>query len=131
MDLPVVESMVSMDQNDALIQVVIDMEIEEAIHQMKPDKAPDLDGFPNVFVHYFWPIIKKDVLDAIKHVFWPGASSWKDTYIILIPKKPNLERVNDFRPTYVTLYTKLWQKPILPSLVSVEQGAFYPGTKYS
>lgn len=61
--------------------------------------------------------------------------SWKRTYITLISKVAYPKDMNDFRPcslcnTIYKLVAKLlmnWLKPILPSIFSVEQGAFAKG----
>lgn len=68
------------------------------------------------------------MLEIIKYIFMHGAmpSSWKDTYIVLLPKKSNAERVNDFRPISLcnTIYKIIAKilvarlKHILSSLVA-------------
>lgn len=69
MDLLVVDYILSSNQNDTLAGPITNTEIEEAVYQIQLEKAPELDGFPSLFIHHFQPIIKLDILEAIKYMF--------------------------------------------------------------
>ncbi|XP_073117084.1 uncharacterized protein [Elaeis guineensis] len=91
---------------------------------------------PSFFQH-FWRIVRKEVIEAIKYIFREAImpACWKNTFVSLIPKKQNPAAVSDYRP--ISLCDIVYKvaakilvnrmKPILPSLVSGEQGAFIPG----
>jgi hypothetical protein len=61
-----VQAKVTQDMNMALCRDFTDQEIEHAIFQIGPLKAPSPDGFPARFFHNNWEVIKKDVLAAVK-----------------------------------------------------------------
>ena len=75
-------------------------EIEEAVFQIGPHKAPGPDGIPGFFFQNFWSIIKTDVCNAIQAFFHSGSlfKAFNHTFITLIPKLPNPEEVSHFRP---------------------------------
>ena len=65
---------------------------------MNSDKAPGPDGFPPFFFKAFWPIIKNDVIQAVKYILVSGSmpSSWKRIFVALVPKIPNPQNVLDY-----------------------------------
>ena len=75
-------------------------EVEVAIKQMGPLKAPGPDGMPPVFYQTFWPDIGMDVSDAVLSCLNSGTllKSVNHTFIALIPKVNNPEAVAQFRP---------------------------------
>ena len=62
-------------------------------------------------------------------------TEWKKTLITLIPKRLDVSLPSHYRPIslYTTLYKMYarilidWLKPIMPRLISPEQGAFISG----
>uniref|UniRef100_A0A803QB99 Reverse transcriptase n=1 Tax=Cannabis sativa TaxID=3483 RepID=A0A803QB99_CANSA len=68
---------------------------------LRGDKAPGPDGINPLFYQKNWPIMGKDLCHAILDVLNNGANlaPINETFVILIPKKNNDIRVQDFRPT--------------------------------
>lgn len=58
LNLPIVNN----HQKEQLLLLISDKEVEAALFQIEPYKAPDPDGFPAAFFQCFWPIIKQDEL---------------------------------------------------------------------
>lgn len=102
-----------------------------------PDKSPGPDGFQPFFFQAFWDIIKLDVIAAIKFFFETSEmpTSWKQTYIALVPKVSNPSLAHHFRPISLTntiykIAAKILanrMSKLMPSLVSSSQSAFIPG----
>ncbi|KAK8948580.1 hypothetical protein KSP39_PZI006116 [Platanthera zijinensis] len=120
---------------------ISDEEIWASIRDLKPNRSPDHDGMTASFLHSFWLTIKKEVCSALQEFFRTGLMppEWKDTRVVLIPKVPNATQSDKFLPISLcqTIY-KVAAKvlirrlhPLLPSLVSPEQGDFVPGRSIS
>jgi len=62
-------SVVTAEENAALIQPVTDEEIYTAVFQMDPYKAPGSDGFGASFYQDHWPVIRDLLCVAIKDFF--------------------------------------------------------------
>ena len=65
--MPPMALKISSDQNEKLIIVVTDEEVKIAINSMQSNKTLGLDRFQMLLFQEFWPIIKKDVVLAIKN----------------------------------------------------------------
>jgi len=107
-----------------------------ALKGMQPLKAPGPDGFHAYFFMRYWHIVEEDVCNVVLHVL-RGQSMLRglnDTFITLIPKVPNPERVTQFRPIGLCNVTyKLVTKcivnrlhQVLPQLISPTQLSFVP-----
>ena len=109
-------------------------EVEKALRQMHPLKAPGPDGMPPLFYQHFWPTVKSIVittaLDFLNHGTVP--SHFHDTHIALIPKTKNPESVTDYRPiSLCNMAYKLASKvvanrmkTVLQEIVCENQSAF-------
>ena len=75
-------------------------EVEIAIKQMAPTKAPSPDGMPSVFYQKYWHVVGNDVTNAVLSCLNSGRilKSINHTFITLILKIKNPERVTEFRP---------------------------------
>lgn len=75
-------------------------EVEEALFQMHPTKAPGLDGFPALFYQNFWGIVGDEVIDfclqALQGTTQPGMIN--KTLRVLILKVKKAICANQFRP---------------------------------
>ena len=88
-------------------------EVEMAVKQMAPLKAPGPDGMPPIFFQKFWNIIGDDVVKAIHSCLNSGniLPGLNHTFISLIPKVKHPEFVTEFRLLpYVMYYINLCLK---------------------
>jgi hypothetical protein len=105
------------------------------IQDIAADKAPGPNGFIRCFLKKAWSIIKGDLLQAFNFFFQHHDQHLKllnTTHVVLILKKPDAKRVQDYRPISLThTIAKLISEclanrlaPELNSLVSRAQSAF-------
>ena len=90
-----IDTKVTDKMNSKLLQEFQASEVEQALKQMHPIKAPGPDGMPP-----FWPTVNSIVIQTVLDFLNNGAAPPKfhETHIILIPKIKNPERVTDYRP---------------------------------
>jgi hypothetical protein len=75
-------------------------EIDNIINSLPSDRSPGPDGFNTNFVKKCWHVIAPDFYD-LRESFFQGdiyLKSINSSYIILVPKKYNPQKVGDFRP---------------------------------
>ena len=109
-------------------------EVEKALNQMAPLKAPSPDGMPPIFYQHYWKNIGDDVTKAmlfcLNTVKIP--TGLNHTYLTLIPKVKCLVKVLDFR--HIALCNILYKiiskvlanrlKKNLPCIISKFQSVF-------
>eukprot|EP00253_Pinus_taeda_P019866 PITA_19866 len=130
------ENKISENQRAHLDKVITIEEIEWSLHSMPADKAPGPDGFTAAFFKTHWDIIKKDYIRMAKNFFskCKMGSSIKSTHLALIPKYPNPQSFDRFRPISLCnvsykIISKILAnrlKSILPAIISENQGGFVP-----
>jgi hypothetical protein len=94
---------VSDTDNDALCAEFTDEEINFALFQIGPTKAPGPNGFPACFFQRNWGTLKEDIIKSVRDFFAKGVmpDGINDTAIVLIPKirKPCIsERLQTYQP---------------------------------
>ena len=104
---------------------------------MNGDKSPSPDGFPILFFHACWQVIKSDLMAVFDKFYATGSfeHSLNATFLTLIPKKENAFKVRDFRPisllgsVYKIMAKVLTDRlsVVLGHLVSSPQNAFVKG----
>lgn len=94
--LSCISSMVSLEMNDALIQLTMLQELEDVVFHMKKGKASGLDGFPIQFFQDFWEIIKFYLLEVVESSRRNKKMlrALNSTFISLIPKKAGANKLN-------------------------------------
>eukprot|EP00253_Pinus_taeda_P006593 PITA_06593 len=127
--------------NDNLSKEIEEEEIRGAIWDLHPDKAPGPDGFPICFYRAHWGIIKKDFIKMVKWIQCKGkiGGYTNSTHLALIPKENCPTTFSHFRPISLCnssykIFTKILAtrlKPLLPSLISENQGGFLANRKIS
>ncbi|XP_058764138.1 uncharacterized protein LOC131637556 [Vicia villosa] len=112
-------------------------EVELALSQMHPLKAPGPDGLPSLFFQKYWHVVGEDVKHLVLGVLndSQGVEDINRTFIALIPKVKNPASPKEFRPislcnVVMKLVTKTIAnrvKQVLPDIVDEEQSAFVKG----
>ncbi|CAM8960908.1 unnamed protein product [Rhodiola kirilowii] len=120
-----------------LMRPYSEAEVREAVFQMYPTKAPGPDGFSALFYQKNWSLIKEKVVRQVLRML--NGRLLEDginkTLITLIPKIKDPKAVGEYRPISLCnvgakIVTKMLAnrlKPILPTIISENQGAFIPG----
>lgn len=95
-----VQPRITDDNNRKLMEPFTEAEVRAALYQMHPNKAPGMDGFSALFFQKNWDMIKTDVCEEILRFLNTGEldGGLNVTQIVLLPKKDNSSRVEDFRP---------------------------------
>ncbi|XP_072981980.1 uncharacterized protein [Typha latifolia] len=114
-----------------------DDEITKVLMHFGPDKAPGYDGINAHFLQSQWTTFKPEICQEVRRFFISSSMdrNLNKTIIILIPKKPALMSVGDFKPiSLCSIVYKLISKilanklkPLLNDIISKTQNAFIPG----
>jgi hypothetical protein len=109
-------------------------EVHAAIWDCDSFKSPGPDGINFGFLKEFWPELKEDIMRFITEFHRNGKLSKgiNSTFIALIPKVDNPQKLNDFRPISLvgSLYKILAKvlanrlRQVVGSVVSEVQSAF-------
>ena len=112
-------------------------EIWAAISGLNSEKAPGPNGFPIAFWSFSWDFVKNEVLGFFKEFHEQGrfVKQLNATFLVLIPKKQNVEDFKDLRPISLVggLYKILTKvlanriKRVLDKVISKSQNAFVEG----
>jgi hypothetical protein len=96
----VFQSCISDETNATLCREFSEEEISNALFQIVPLKALGPDGFPARFFQRNWEVLKEDVFTTVRKFFDTEQmpAGVKETTIVLLPKKEDLEQLKDFRP---------------------------------
>ena len=120
-----------------LEEIFSEEEIWAAISGLNSEKAPGPDGFPLAFWSFCWDFVKNEVLGFFKEFHEQGrfVKQLNATFLVLIPKKQNVEDFKDLRPISLVggLYKILTKvlanriKRVLDKVISKSQNAFVEG----
>jgi hypothetical protein len=121
-------------EGGSLIRPFSEGEVKEAIWDCDSFKSPGPDGVNFGFIKEFWTELKDDVMRFVSEFHRNGklAKGINATFIVLIPKVDNPQRLNDFRPISLvgSLYKILAKvlanrlRLVLGSVVAETQSAF-------
>uniref|UniRef100_A0A803P323 Reverse transcriptase domain-containing protein n=1 Tax=Cannabis sativa TaxID=3483 RepID=A0A803P323_CANSA len=91
---------VSDDMNEELTRLPSEEEIRLVVWSMGPLKSPSPDGMPGCFYRHHWNTVKAEVVGTVQDFFRTGDfdRSLNHTFLVLIPKRPNAAKFDDFRP---------------------------------
>ncbi|XP_075658874.1 uncharacterized protein LOC142628714 [Castanea sativa] len=123
--------------NEDLLAVFKAKEVQIALQQMHPTKAPGPDGMSPIFYQKYWEIVGNDVigceLNALNSSVMPCGIN--ETYICLIPKVNSPQKITKFRP--ISLYNVVYKiiskvlanrlKGVLTEVIDESQSAFVLG----
>ncbi|KAL2933787.1 hypothetical protein RDABS01_016906 [Bienertia sinuspersici] len=123
------------DQHKELLSCKFtDKEIKQAMFSIPSNKAPGLDGYNSQFFKTAWPIVGKDIIQAITDFFANGKllKEVSITTLTMVPKVPNPSNVSEYRPIACcsTIYKCIAKllcsrlSLVLPDIISHNQGAF-------
>ena len=102
-------------------------------------KASGPDSFTSNFFHFFWDLVKEDVLNIVEEFRTKKGvlKAFNATFLTLIPKEVGADTLDKFRP--IPLCNVIYKiiskvianrlKPLLPMLISPEQSGFVEGRK--
>ena len=112
-------------------------EVQAALFQMHPNKAPGPDGMSPSFFQNFCHVVGNDIIECCLNFLNHGIMlrEFNVTNIALVPKCTKLERMIDLRPislcnvVYKIMFKCLANriKPLLSTLIYEQQSAFIPG----
>ena len=84
-----VPKLVTGENNEMLIKPIGMQEVEEAVNQMALGKSLGPDGFTSNFFHFFWDLVKEDVLEIVEEyrIKKGVLKACNATFLTLIPKE--------------------------------------------
>jgi hypothetical protein len=90
----------SSDEKNLLSADFTEIEVKEAVMQMKKNKAPGPDGFPAEFYQMFWDTIKDGMMAMFYQLQNGDLPLFRLNFgiITLLPKKEDASRIEQFRP---------------------------------
>lgn len=90
---------VTTKMNEEMTRPFTEEEIEEALFQMSPTKAPGPDGFPATFFQKHWKTVREGVVAICLHILNDrgNLAPPNHTYIALIQKIEKPRDVMDYR----------------------------------
>ena len=128
---------VGQQERQLLVESFKEDEIRRAVWDCGGEKSPGPDGLNFKFIKHFWQLLKPDFLRFLDEfhtngVFPKGSNA---SFISLIPKVPEPQSLNDFRPisligcTYKIVAKLLSNrlKKVMPSIIDERQSAFIQG----
>ena len=135
--LEAMDRRVTPEMNQALLKEFRAEEVWSALKQMHPTKSLGPDGMSPIFYQKYWDIVGPSVSNCVLQALNTGImpKGINDTYICMIPKTKNLQKITDYRPISLCnviykLISKVFAnrlKKILHSVINEAQSAFVLG----
>ena len=134
-----ISKLVSREDNCNLNRPVTEKEVSEVLNKMKNGKAPGPDGVNVDFFKACWNIVKQDIINVVEDSRMNRTifKALNTSFIALIPKEEAAPTLDKFR--LIALYNVVYKiiskvvanrfKPLLPTLVSMEQSGYVEGRK--
>ena len=123
--------------NQLLTMIPSLQEVKNDVFDLNSEGAPGPDGFGASFYQFFWEVVSKDVYGTVVEFFTTGwlLPNYNANSIILIPKSPNADTIDQYRPIALAnfkfkIITKVLADRlayILPNIISTEQRGFVKG----
>ena len=113
--LDLVPYVITSEMNSMLTIDFLECEVELALKQRVPLKAPGPDGMPSLFYQHFWQVVHHDVIGLV--ISWLNTGILphliNHTFLTLIPKTKNPEYVHEYRPislcnVFYKIFPKSW-----------------------
>jgi hypothetical protein len=124
-------------EKDLLSADFTESKVEEAVMQMKKNKAPGPDGFPAEFYQVFWDTIKDDMMAMFYQLQARDLPLFRLNFgiITLLPKKEDASHIKQYRPICLLnvsfkIFTKVGANCITrmaQKIIKPTQTAFIPG----
>lgn len=118
-------------------KAMLTADIKKEVIALPKNKTLGPDGFTGDFLKAPWPVLGKDITNAILEIFHNGRilKQWNSTVISLIPKTEGADKITDFRPiSYCNVLYKILSniiarriKLILPDMIATSQSEFVKG----
>ena len=128
---------INQQQNQLLVGCFSEEEIKRAVWECGNEKSPGPDGLNFKFIKQFWQLLKPEITRFIfefhaNGIFPKGSNA---SFITLVPKVPDPQNLNDFRPISLIgcvykIVVKLLSnrlKRIMPEIIDERQSAFVAG----
>ena len=98
--LEAVSERVTLEMNNVLLGSFRADEVWRALQQMHPTKSPEPDGMSPIFYQKYWDIVSVCVSNCVLQALNTGLMlrDISNTYICLIPKIKNPQKITDYRP---------------------------------
>ena len=102
-----INQVINEEMNEQLSREFQAWEVQQAIKQMAPLKAPGPDGMPPLFFQQFWFTIGDEVAIAVLTCLNTGSipPSINQTFITLIPKVKSLVRVSETAQLHFVIFS--------------------------
>jgi hypothetical protein len=129
----------SCEEKNVLSADFTEIEVKEAVMQMKKNKAPGPDGFPAEFYQVFWDTIKEDMMAMFYQLQAGDLPLFRLNFgiITLLPKKEDASRIEQYRPIFLLnvsfkIFTKVGANRITdgPKNHQTYPNCFHPWQKY-
>ena len=92
----IVNPVITEEDNADLLRIPSWEEVRNVVFSMGAFKAPGPDGMSALFYKHYWNIVGWDLVAAVREFFMTNsmAQRFNESFIVLIPKKPNPTRLN-------------------------------------